>query len=108
LFKYFGQLKHGWRKIHPLLQFPKALSINSFMAGLLTYPGPVKPSHDACGTVAGILQNHHRNERSGFTAAGTVADSDRIPFSSCLSMTPKTITNIHEKIIRIQNNTLRI
>jgi hypothetical protein len=33
------------------------------------------------GTVAGISQNHHRLKRSGITAAGTVADSNRIPFS---------------------------
>jgi hypothetical protein len=54
------------------------------MAGLLTYPGFMKPSHPEN---PGQWQVFHKTiiptgSGSGITAAGTVADSHRIPFSS--------------------------
>jgi hypothetical protein len=53
------------------------------MAGLLTYPGFMKPSHPY---TSGQWQVFHKTiippqAGSGITAAGTVADSNRIPFS---------------------------
>jgi hypothetical protein len=53
------------------------------MAGLLTYPGFMKPSHPLYQEQ---WQVFHKTiiplkAGSGITAAGTVADSYRIPFS---------------------------
>jgi hypothetical protein len=66
----------------PVLFFPKA-RILGCMAGLLTYPGFLKPSHPE---YSGQWQVFHETiithyAGSGITAAGTVADSNRIPFS---------------------------
>jgi hypothetical protein len=66
------------------------------MAGLLTCPGFMKPSHPTFikasnGQWQGIIKPSSL-ERSGITAAGTVADFYRIPFSSqltYLNATPK-------------------
>jgi hypothetical protein len=53
------------------------------MAGLLTYPDFTKPSHpDKSGQWQVFRKTIiPHNAGSGITAAGTVADSDRIPFS---------------------------
>jgi len=51
------------------------------MAGLLTYPGFLKPSHSDKPEQWQVFQKPSSLERSGITAAGTVADSHRIPFS---------------------------
>jgi hypothetical protein len=51
------------------------------MAGLLTYPGLMKPSHPPAGEQWQVIIKPSSLERSGITAAGTVADSNRIPFS---------------------------
>jgi len=52
------------------------------MAGLLTYPGFLKPSHGALAPQWQVVQKTIiAKKRSGITAAGTVADSNRIPFS---------------------------
>jgi len=66
----------------PALFFPKAL-ISACMAGLLTYPGFLKPSHRAKAPQWQVFQITiiPRYAGSGITAAGTVADSNRIPFS---------------------------
>jgi len=50
------------------------------MAGLLTYPGLMKPSHGAQAPQWQVFIKPSSYERSGITAAGTVADSNRIPF----------------------------
>jgi len=62
--------------------FPESFEYQSCMAGLLTYPGFLKPSHP---WYLGQWQVFHktiipRHAGSGITAAGTVADSNRIPF----------------------------
>jgi len=53
------------------------------MAGLLTYPGFLKPSHPPAGGQWQVFQQTiiPLYAGSGITAAGTVADSNRIPFS---------------------------
>jgi hypothetical protein len=53
------------------------------MAGLLTYPGFSKPSHPDKSEQWQVVQKTiiPHNAGSGITAAGTVADSNRIPFS---------------------------
>jgi hypothetical protein len=52
------------------------------MAGLLTDPGFMKPSHEQFHHSGRYFIKPSSLERSGITAAGTVADSHRIPFSS--------------------------
>ena len=66
-----------------VLFFPKALNYKS-MAGLLTYPGFLKPSHSHFREQWQVFQKTliTHNAGSGITAAGTVADSNRVPFSS--------------------------
>jgi hypothetical protein len=54
------------------------------MAGLLTYTGSLKPSHGIYKPQWQVFIEPSSLERSGITAAGTVADSDRIPFSGAL------------------------
>jgi hypothetical protein len=39
-------------------------------AGLLTCPGPMKPSHGVITTVAGISSNHHRLRTIGLHSSG--------------------------------------
>jgi len=53
------------------------------MAGLLTCPGFLKPSHGALAPQWQVVQKTiiPHKAGSGITAAGTVADSNRIPFS---------------------------
>jgi len=53
------------------------------MAGLLTYPSFLKPSHSVLPEQWQVFQKAiiPRKAGSGITAAGTVADSNRIPFS---------------------------
>jgi hypothetical protein len=67
-------------KDDPELFFPKALKMIC-MAGLLTYPGLMKPSHPFQAEQWQVIKKPSSIERSGITAAGTVADSHRIPFS---------------------------
>jgi hypothetical protein len=69
--------------IDPALFFPKALNIRlSGRSSDLSRFSEAFPSASR-RTVAGISVNHHPiNLGSGITAAGTVADSNRIPFSS--------------------------
>jgi len=51
------------------------------MAGLLTYPDFWLPSHPFLERIVVINQKHTipREAESGFTAAGTVPDSHRLP-----------------------------
>src|SRR4030042_2850428 len=60
--------------------FPKALNMVC-LAGLLTCPGLMKPSHPEYSEQWQVIIKPSSLERSGITAAGTVADSHRIPFS---------------------------
>jgi hypothetical protein len=66
--------------IYPAPFSPKAMNMGC-LAGLLTCPGLVKPSHPPAGGQWQGITKPSSLERSGITAAGTVADSDRIPFS---------------------------
>jgi len=53
------------------------------MAGLLTYPGLPKPSHNFKLLQWQVFRKTiiPQQAGSGITAAGTVTDSNRIPFS---------------------------
>jgi len=66
---------------NPPLFFPKAQNM-ACLAGLLTCPGLMKPSHSPAGGQWQVIIKPLSLERQGITAAGTVADSHRIPFSS--------------------------
>jgi hypothetical protein len=61
------------------------------LAGLLTYPGFLKPSHPDCGQWQ-VFQKTiiPFSTGSGITAAGTVTDLHRIPFSLHLVVTGAT------------------
>jgi hypothetical protein len=63
---------------------PESSELLYVQAGLLTYPGFLKPSHPPAGGQWQVFQKTliPHKAGSGITAAGTVADSDRIPFSS--------------------------
>jgi hypothetical protein len=63
---------------------PESSELLNVQAGLLTHPGFPKPSHPIYQRQWQVFQKTiiPQNAGSGITAAGTVADSDRVPFSS--------------------------